>query len=109
VHATDAVLPAMRARKEGHIVNVATRYAAVGFSEGIEADLRPTGVRVTTVIAGQVEDGEAREAARRIVDAVQRGDRTITLGWQARLARLAHAVSAPLASTLLSDGTAAPA
>jgi hypothetical protein len=102
VHLIDAVLPSMRERKEGHIVNLTTRYAAVGYSEGLEADLRASGLRVTTVIGGRrVEPDEARDAARRVVDAIQRGERVVTLGWHARLARLAHVVSAPLASTLL--------
>jgi len=67
VHATLAVLPHMRARRAGRIVNITSvggdatpqllardcaRLAAAGFSEGMRAELVPDGVSVTTVTPG---------------------------------------------------------
>jgi short-subunit dehydrogenase len=109
VHTTFAVLPEMRARKEGHLVTLTNRFATIAFSEGLEADLRPSGIQVTTVIRGRADPTGARHDARRVVDAIQRRDRTLTLGWQARLARLAHGLSAPLASSLLERHAGEPA
>lgn len=73
LYATQAVLPQMVARGSGHIVNiasvggkiavphmlpyVASKFALVGFSEGLHAELRGKGVRVTTVCPGLMRTG----------------------------------------------------
>lgn len=73
LYATQAVLPQMLARGSGHIVNiasiggkigvphmlpyVASKYALVGFGEGLHAELRHKGVRVTTVCPGLMRTG----------------------------------------------------
>jgi short-subunit dehydrogenase len=70
---TLAVLPQMLARGEGSIVNItsiggkipvphllpytASKFAAVGFSEGLNAELRSKGVHVTTVCPGLMRTG----------------------------------------------------
>ena len=135
VHATLAVLPGMRARREGRIVNVtsiggklavphllpysAAKFAAVGFSEGLHAEVAKDGVRVVTVVPGLMRTGsfgqalfkgqrekevdwfalgatlplvsmDAERAARRIVRATVRGEAFVTLGLPAKAARLVH-------------------
>ncbi len=78
VHATLAVLPQMLARGAGSIVNItsiggkvavphllpyaASKFATVGFSEGLRAELRGKGIRVTTVCPGLMRTGSFREA-----------------------------------------------
>jgi short-subunit dehydrogenase len=73
VHATLAVLPGMRERRRGRIVNVtsiggtvavphllpytASKFAAVGFSTGLAAEAARHGVRVTTVVPGLMRTG----------------------------------------------------
>lgn len=73
LYAIQAVLPQMIARGSGHIVNiasiggkiavphmlpyVASKFALVGFSEGLHAELRGKGVRVTTVCPGLMRTG----------------------------------------------------
>jgi len=70
---TLAVLPAMRARGSGRIVNITSiggkisvphllpyscaKFAAVGFSEGLRAELADTGISVTTVVPGLMRTG----------------------------------------------------
>lgn len=135
VYATFAVLDAMRARRAGRIVNItsiggkvpaphllpydAAKFAAVGFSEGIRAELAKDGIAVTTIVPGLMRTGSppnayfkgqreaeftwfslgdatpltatsARRAARRIVQAARRGEAEVTLTWQAKLMRLSH-------------------
>jgi short-subunit dehydrogenase len=125
VHATLAVLPEMRARRRGRVVNVtsiggtvavphllaytASKFAAVGFSTGLAAEVAKDGVRVTTVVPGLMRTGsafralfkgarekevsafaataslpvltiDAERAARRIVRACERGERFVTVG-----------------------------
>ena len=131
LHTTRAVLPQMLERGSGNIVNiasiggkiavphmlpyVASKFALVGFSEGLHAELRHSGVRVTTVCPGlmrtgshiQVEFGgrsddeyrwfmlgattpglatSARGAARKIFRATVAGQAEITITPQAWLA-----------------------
>ncbi len=133
VHTTLAVLPQMRARGAGRIVNITSiggkvavphllpydcaKFALVGFSEGLRAELAGTGISVTTVVPGLMRTGSppnalfkgdhaaewtwfslgdatpltsmsAERAARRIVSAARRGEAEITLSWQAKLLRL---------------------
>ena len=73
VHPTLATLPGMRARRRGRIVNIASiggkvsvphllpygaaKFAVVGFSEGLAAELARDGVRVTTVVPGLMRTG----------------------------------------------------
>ena len=138
VHTTLAVLPSMVERGEGRIANITSiggklsvpwllpyssaKFAAVGFSEGLRAELAGTGVKVTTVVPGLMRTGSflaayfkgdraaleyslfaplsgtpattvsAERAARRIVTAIRRGDSEITLGLHAKLAARANGV-----------------
>lgn len=73
LYAIQAVLPQMLARGVGQIVNiasvggkiavphmlpyVASKFAVVGFSEGLHAELKGKGVRVTTVCPGLMRTG----------------------------------------------------
>ncbi|HVV47434.1 MAG TPA: SDR family oxidoreductase, partial [Bryobacteraceae bacterium] len=73
LYATLAVLPAMRARGEGGIVNITSiggkvsmphllpyscaKFAAVALSEGLRAELAPSGIRVTTIAPGLLRTG----------------------------------------------------
>jgi len=68
MHVTRAALPAMRARRSGHVVNVssiggvagfegssvycATKFAVTGFSESLALELAPAGIAVTVVEPG---------------------------------------------------------
>jgi short-subunit dehydrogenase len=73
VYPTLAVLPGMRKRGAGHIVNITSiggkvsaprllpyscaKFAAVGFSEGLHAELAGQGVHVTTIVPGFMRTG----------------------------------------------------
>jgi NAD(P)-dependent dehydrogenase (short-subunit alcohol dehydrogenase family) len=73
VYPTLAVLPHMRTRGSGHIVNITSiggkvsvphllpyscaKFAAAGFSEGLHAELAKDGIRVTTVVPGLMRTG----------------------------------------------------
>jgi len=77
-HATSFVVPGMRERGHGRIVNIssiggvlgvphlapysASKFALRGWSESIAAELRKDGVRVTTVCPGLMRTGSARNA-----------------------------------------------
>jgi short-subunit dehydrogenase len=131
LHCTLAVLPQMLTRRSGAIVNitsiggkvavphllpyVASKFAAVGLSEGLSAEVRGKGIQVTTVCPGLMRTGShmnayfkgnaareyswfsvgagfpgvstsARSAARKIVNALIRGKREIAITPQAVLA-----------------------
>ncbi|HEX3179388.1 MAG TPA: SDR family oxidoreductase [Methylomirabilota bacterium] len=135
VHPTLAVLPRMRARRRGRIVNItsiggkvsvphllpygAAKFAAVGFSEGLTAEVAKDGVRVTTVVPGLMRTGsylnaefegrpaeeftwfalgstlplvsmDAERAARRIVRAIRRGEREPILSLPAQILARTH-------------------
>ena len=78
LHCTLAVMPQMLQRKEGSIANVtsiggrvavphllpytASKFAAVGFSEGLGMELRAKGIRVTTICPGLMRTGSHRNA-----------------------------------------------
>ena len=78
VYTTLAVMPSMLERRAGAIVNitsiggkfavphllpyVASKFAMVGFSEGLHAELRHKGVRVTTVCPGLMRTGGEEHA-----------------------------------------------
>jgi short-subunit dehydrogenase len=73
VYATFAALPSMKERRSGRIVNItsiggkvsvprllpynAAKFAAVGFSEGLRAELAGTGVSAVTVVPGLMRTG----------------------------------------------------
>ena len=131
LHCTLALLPQMLARKEGNIINIASvggkipvphllpytasKFAVVGFSEGLNAELRSKGIRVTTVCPGLMRTGShlhavftgdaereyrwfslaaslplvstsARSAARKIVCAVAAGKSEVSITPQAMVA-----------------------
>ncbi len=78
LHAMQAVLPSMRRRGAGRIVNIsslggkvalphmapysASKFALVGLSEGFRAELRQHGVHVTTVCPGLLRTGSPGHA-----------------------------------------------
>ena len=78
LHAINAVLPVMRARKFGRIVNIssiggkvgvphlapycASKFALVGLSQSLAAELRSDGIYVTTVCPGLIRTGSPRNA-----------------------------------------------
>jgi NAD(P)-dependent dehydrogenase (short-subunit alcohol dehydrogenase family) len=138
LYAVEAVLPAMRARRSGRIVNVtsiggrvsvphllpycASKFAAVGYSEGLRAELRRDGIAVTTVVPGLMRTGshenaffksrnvleyawfsiasslpllsvDVTAAAREIADAAERGAAGVTISIPAKLLALAHGIA----------------
>jgi short-subunit dehydrogenase len=146
LHAAEAVLPRMRDRRRGTIVNVTSIGAAVGvphlapytsakfalrgWSEVLGAELARDGIRVVTVVPGLMRTGSfghalvkgereveaslftlaaslplltvsAEHAARRIVRAIELGERSIVIGLPAKLLRLTHALSPGLVVGLL--------
>jgi NAD(P)-dependent dehydrogenase (short-subunit alcohol dehydrogenase family) len=147
VNCTFAVLPGMLARRDGRIANVTSiggkisvpwllpydtsKFAAVGFSEGLRAELAGTGVTVTTVVPGLMRTGSylaaffkgdraeteyslfaplsatpattvaGVRAARRIVAAIERGEAEVTLGLHAKLAARMNGLAPGLTSDLL--------
>ena len=140
------VVPVMRAARFGRIVNiasiggkvavphllpyVASKFALVGLSEGLRAELLKDGIYVTTVAPGLMRTGShlqalfkgqykkeyawfalagaspllstsAPSAARKIVEACRYGDAEITITPQAQLLRIAHGVFPGLLADLL--------
>jgi NAD(P)-dependent dehydrogenase (short-subunit alcohol dehydrogenase family) len=145
-HPTWALLPHMRARRFGRIVNItsvggkvavphlasytAAKFAAVGFSEAIRAELARDSIAVTTVVPGLMRTGSylnaffkgknraefglfsplsslpltsisAEKAARQIVRATRRGDPEITISIQAQLAARFNGLFPGLTSDLM--------
>ena len=146
LYATLAVLPAMRERAGGRIVNIASiggkisiphllpysasKFALVGFSEGLRSELKKDGVVVTTVCPGLMRTGgprnaafkgrhraeyawfsigdslpvssmSAERAARQIVEACKRGDAEVVLSIQAKMAVRFHELFPGLTADLL--------
>ena len=146
VHPTLAVLPSMRGRRSGRIVNVtsiggrlgvphlvpysASKFAALGFSQGLRAEVRRHGVIVTSVVPGLMRTGSPRnatfrgrhraeyawfsiadslpgitigveEAARRILDGVRRGDAEVRFPLITRVAVSVAAVAPNLTAAAL--------
>jgi NAD(P)-dependent dehydrogenase (short-subunit alcohol dehydrogenase family) len=78
LYPTLALLPDMRARGSGRIVNItsiggklgiphllpysASKFAAVGFSQGLRAELSGAGIKVVTVVPGLMRTGSPRNA-----------------------------------------------
>lgn len=141
-----AVVPGMRERGDGRIVNIASiggrvavphllpyaasKFALVGFSEGLRAELARDGVFVTTVCPGLMRTGSAinalfkgrhraeyawfaisdsipllsvsaDRAARRIVEACRLGKPDLVLTPAAKLAALFHGVFPGTTASLL--------
>jgi NAD(P)-dependent dehydrogenase (short-subunit alcohol dehydrogenase family) len=141
------VLPDMRQRQEGRIVNIssiggkmsmphllpysASKFALVGFSEGLRAELAKDGIVVTTVCPGLMRTGSPRNAffkgqhraeyawfsisdalplisqsaeraACQILAACKRGDAEVVLSLPAKLATTMHALFPGCAADLLS-------
>jgi NAD(P)-dependent dehydrogenase (short-subunit alcohol dehydrogenase family) len=137
LYASYAVMDGMKGRRSGRIVNIASlggkiavphllpysasKFALVGFSEGLRMELAKDDVRVTTVCPGLMRTGSPRNAdfagqsekeytwftvsdslpgvavgsaaaARKIVDACIHGDAELILGATAKLATMLHAV-----------------
>ena len=138
LYPTLALLPEMRARGTGRIVNItsiggklgiphllpysASKFAAVGFSQGLRAEVAADGIKVVTVCPGLMRTGSPRNAifrgqhrseyawfsisdalpglsisaeraARRIVAACRRGDAEVLFPLPARLAAVVNAVA----------------
>lgn len=138
VYPTLAVLPEMKRRRRGWIANITSiggkisvphlvpyscaKFAGVGLSEGLTAELAKDGIHVTTVVPGLMRTGShlnayfkgdhraeyswfsigaanpafsisARRAARAVVRAVRRGQAEIVLSMPAKLAVLFHGVA----------------
>jgi NAD(P)-dependent dehydrogenase (short-subunit alcohol dehydrogenase family) len=78
LHLVLAVLPEMRGRRDGRIVNITSiggklavphllpysvsKFALVGFSEGLRAELAKDGIAVTTVVPGLMRTGSVVQA-----------------------------------------------
>lgn len=84
IHLVQLVLPGMRRLGRGHIINVAsvaghistppltvysaTKFAVVGFSEGLRRELEPHGIHVTVISPGPVRTEFGRAASGLAVD-----------------------------------------
>jgi short-subunit dehydrogenase len=146
VHPTLAVLPAMIERGRGRIVNITSlggkvsmphmlpyscaKFATVGFSEGLHAELKRFGINVLTVVPGLMRTGShlhahfkgnheheygwfalsganpllsisAERAARQIVNATRRNLAEVVVGWQAHALIHGHGISPGLAAKAL--------
>jgi NAD(P)-dependent dehydrogenase (short-subunit alcohol dehydrogenase family) len=143
---TLAVLPDMRTRGSGRIVNItsiggklgiphllpysASKFATVGFSQGLRAEVAAHGIKVVTVVPGLMRTGSPRNAifrgqhrseyawfsisdalpglsisaeraARRIVEACRRGDAEVLFPITTRVATVANAIAPGITSHLL--------
>src|SRR3954447_20571127 len=146
LYPTLAVLPDMRKRRAGRIVNItsiggklgiphllpysASKFAAVGFSQGLRAEVAAEGIKVVTVCPGLMRTGSPRNAvfrgrhrseyawfsisdalpglsisaenaARRIVAGLRRGDAEVLFPLPARFASVLNAVAPGLSSDAL--------
>jgi NAD(P)-dependent dehydrogenase (short-subunit alcohol dehydrogenase family) len=147
LYPTLAVLPEMRERQAGRIVNItsiggklgiphllpysASKFAAVGFSQGLRAEVAADGIKVVTVCPGLMRTGSPRNAifrgrhrseyawfsisdalpglsisaegaARRIVAACRRGDAEVLFPIPARVAAVVNAMAPGLTADALS-------
>jgi NAD(P)-dependent dehydrogenase (short-subunit alcohol dehydrogenase family) len=147
LYPTLALLPDMRARKSGRIVNItsiggklgiphllpysASKFAAVGFSQGLRAEVAGDGIKVITVCPGLMRTGSPRNAvfrgqyrseyawfsisdalpglsisaesaARRIAAACRRGDAEVLFPIPAKLASVVNAVAPNFTAGVLS-------
>jgi short-subunit dehydrogenase len=149
VYPTLAVLPEMIGRRSGKIANITSiggkvsvphllpyscaKFAAVGFSEGLHAEVKKDGVQVTTVVPGLMRTGsfvnawfkgkhraeyawfsvssampllamQGERAARQVVNAIRRGEAEITLTPQAKLLAIMNGVMPGLTSEVMALG-----
>lgn len=147
VYPTLAVLPEMIARRSGKIANITSiggkvsvphllpyccaKFAAVGFSEGLHAEVKKDGVQVTTVVPGLMRTGsfvnawfkgnhraeygwfsvssalpllamQGERAARQVVNAIRRGAAEVTLTPQAKLLALVNGVAPAITAEIMS-------
>lgn len=144
---TEAVLPQMLQRHSGHITNITSiggkvsvphllpytsaKFATVGFSEGLRAELAKEGIVVTTIVPGLMRTGSpiniivkgakhreeyaafklldtqpytsisAKKAAKQIVSATRRGSAEVVLSIQAQLAARFHGLFPGTTSDIL--------
>jgi short-subunit dehydrogenase len=146
LHPTLAVLPRMRAAGRGVIANVTSiggkvavphlgsytpaKFAAVGLSEGMHAELRQDGIHVVTVVPGLMRTGSyaaaffkgdpaleytlfapaassplntvaGERAARRVVKAIRLRETEVTIGLHAKALRVANGVAPGVTSDVL--------
>ena len=116
LHCTMAVLPQMLGRGEGSIANIASiggrvavphllpytasKFAVVGFSEGLGMELRSKGIRVTTICPGLMRTGSHRNA-------IFTGDAEREYRWFSTAANLPGAsASASAAARKIANGIA---
>jgi len=144
LYLTLAALPGMRSRRSGRIVNIASiggkfsvphmlpycgsKFALVGLSEGLRAELQKDNIFVTTVCPGLMRTGsifnawfkgrhrqefawfaiagsmpfmtiDGEAAAAQIVDAARYGDPELVITWSAKLAAAAAGLTPGLAAT----------
>ncbi len=144
---TMAVLPQMMERKSGRIVNISSigglvsvphlltyasaKFAVIGFSEGLRAELAKEGIKVTTVAPGLMRTGShintimkgdkhqmeytwftlmdtlpvtsisARRAARQIVNATRRGKAELVISLQAQILARFHGLFPGLTTDIM--------
>src|SRR3954453_4518079 len=146
VYPTLTLLPQFTGRKSGRVVNITSigvkvavphllpytcaKFAAVGFSEGLHAELRDSGVKVVTIAPGLMRTGSylnadfkgdaekesawfgisssmpgltisGERAARQIADATSRGTAEKVLTTPANLLARAHGVAPAMTSEIL--------
>jgi NAD(P)-dependent dehydrogenase (short-subunit alcohol dehydrogenase family) len=150
LHLMLETVPSMRRRGFGRIVNIssiggrvavphlapysASKFALVGLSDAMRAELAPHGIQVTTVSPGLMRTGSPRNAqikgqhwkeyawfavadsipglstsaenaARQIIDACRYGDPELTITLPAKAAVIANAVAPAAVARLMSLGT----
>lgn len=145
-YTTMAVLPQMLERKDGRIVNITSiggkvsiphllpydsaKFAAVGFSEGLRAEMAREGIKVITIAPGLMRTGSelnayfkghnqkeytwftvlgslpvlsmsAEKAAKKIVQATERRSAEVVLGFPAKLLAKFHGLLPGTTSSIL--------
>jgi NAD(P)-dependent dehydrogenase (short-subunit alcohol dehydrogenase family) len=148
LYTTLAVLPAMKRRGEGRIVNIssiggrvsiphlvpysASKFALVGLSDGMRAELAQDGIKVTTVCPSLMRTGSpqnatfkgdhekeyawfflsdsmpglslnAERAGRKIVEACRRGDSEALVGLPAKAAAVVRTLAPNLTAAVLAQ------
>jgi NAD(P)-dependent dehydrogenase (short-subunit alcohol dehydrogenase family) len=146
LYMTLAVLPEMKRRGEGRIVNISSiggkvsmphlmpysvsKFALVGLSDGMRAELAQDGIKVTTVCPGLMRTGSPKNAtfkgdhekeyawfsvsdslpglslnveraARKIIEACRRGDAEVLVGLPAKLATIARTLAPNMTASFL--------
>ena len=147
VFPTLAVLPEMLEKRRGRIVNISSiggkvsvphllpygcaKFAITGFSEGLHAELKRSGIHVLTVAPGLMRTGShlnasfkgkqeheygwfalsgtnplfsvsAERAARQIISALSRNQAELVISWQAKLLAGVHGIAPGLTAEALS-------